>query len=324
MKFTGGAVNKKPRIAVVLGSGAAKGLAHIGVLKVLDEIGIKPDIVTGTSMGSIIGALYASGLKASEIEMIASSMERSDIKKFFSFTFGEAGLADGAKIREFLEDFLPFRKIQEFPIPFACCSCSITDGREIIFDKGDAVEALRASSSIPVLLTPDRIGDSVLVDGGLVNPVPVSIARRMGADIVIAVNVLNTPILENKTLEIPDSVYNNEPARETSQMLERLNDKMKNIIEREKREIAKTAKTIGSFLNMNDQINIIDIASQTFMMAESNLAKYRLSIDKADYLIEPDMSDIKHLDFLKIKEAVLIGEKEAWKAASKYKMEKLA
>jgi len=117
---------KKQKIALVLGSGAAKGLAHIGVLKVLDEIGIKPDIVTGTSMGSIIGALYASGLSPKEIELIGESLEKSDIRKLFGFSFGEAGLVDGMKIREFIDEFIPIKNIQDFPIKFACCSCSIT------------------------------------------------------------------------------------------------------------------------------------------------------------------------------------------------------
>jgi len=151
----------------------------------------------------------------------------------------------------------------------------------------------------------------------------VSVARKMGAEIVIAVNVLNTPILENKTLEFPKITTDSKYSAEPEQLIERLNIRIKDVIEREKREITKTAKTIGSFLNMNDEINVMHIASQTFMMAESNLAKYRLSIDIPNYLIEPDMSGIRHLDFLKVKEAVLIGEKEAWKAVSKYKMESI-
>lgn len=306
------------KIGLVLGSGAAKGLSHIGVLKVIDELGIKPDIIAGTSMGSLIGALYASGMCAKEIQNLALKIDRNEMRKLFRVTLEGAGFIDGQFIDEYLDEIFPVKNIQDLEVPFGCCACSITDGREITFTKGSLTDAVRASISIPGILTPHKLGELTLVDGGLANPVPVSLCRSMGADFIIAVNVLNTPILKNKVYDFPEKLKELKE-KNADKQAEKFNEKIKMFIVKEIENIELQAKRIGSILNLNDEINIINIISQTYLIGESNLAKFRLTTDKPDVLVEPNMRSVRHFDFEKLSEAILIGEKEAWKASAQNK-----
>ncbi len=312
-------LKKNKKIGLVLGSGAAKGLAHIGVLKVLDELGIKPDIITGTSIGALIGALYASGLKAKEIEIIAKAINKKQAKQLFKVSLNGAGFSEGKNINKMLNSILLKKNIGEFDIPFACVACNIIDGREIVFEKGDAIQAIRASISVPVLLTPQKFNNNVLVDGGLVNPVPVDIARRMGADYIIAVNVLKPPVLKHKKLSYPKYKYKKKDIKQEVD-IDNFNNKLKTFLIKEFDEMETLAGRIGRFFDINKKINIIDIITQTFYLGEANLAKNKLEADKPDLLIEPDTTIIKHLEFHKALEGILIGEKEMWKNIAKLKI----
>jgi NTE family protein len=310
--------NKPKKIGLALGSGAAKGISQIGILKVLDEIGIKPDIIAGTSMGALIGSLYAGGMNAREIQELTLGIDKKEIRKLFKVTLDGPGFINGQFIDEYLDEILPSKNIQDLKTPFGCCACNILDGREIIFSKGSLSDAVRASISIPGILTPHKLGDLTLVDGGLVNPVPVSICRQMGADFVIAVNVLNTPCLKNKVYDFPDRVREIRDKVDLNKA-DKLNEKIKLFITKEIETFELTAKRIGSLLNLNDEISILNIISQTYLIGESNLSKFRLSTDKPDILVEPNMRGVRHFDFDKAYEAILIGEKEMWKVSAQNK-----
>lgn len=307
---------RKLKIGLVLGSGSAKGIAHIGVLKVLEQLKIKPDIITGTSIGSLIGGMYASGYLAKDIEDIANTIDKDELKKIFKITFDGAGLVNGEILNKYLDSILPISTFENLKIKFGCVACNIIDGREFHFTKGFLRDAIRASISIPGILTPKKINDLAFVDGGLVNPVPVSLSRRLGADIIIAVNVLNVPILKSKSLDFPNE--NIEEDRIKSN--ESINEKIKNFLKQEIKIVESKTRVVGTLLNLNEQLNIIDILSQTFLIAESNLAKFRLGIDKPDFLIQPDMSSIRHFDFYRSKEAILLGEKEMWRFVAEKKL----
>ena len=176
------------KIALVLGSGAARGLSHIGVLKILEEHKIPIHMVVGTSMGAMVGGAYAAGLSASQIEEIACGTNWLQVAKIlFPKKLQSKALLDGERVQEFLLALFGERKIEDLQIPFASIATDIWAGEEIILDSGSLITAIRASISVPFLFTPMELNGRHLVDGGVVNPLPINIARDMGADIVIAV-----------------------------------------------------------------------------------------------------------------------------------------
>lgn len=181
---------REPVIAVALGGGGAKGFAHIGVLKVLESHGIKPRIVTGTSAGSFVGSMYASGKSPFDLQDVALSLEESDIR---DLTLSSQGFIEGRRLQDYVNRQVGNRNIQQFPIRFAAVATDMDTGRKAAFITGNAGQAVRASCSIPNVFLPAVISGKRYVDGGLVSPVPVSTARDMGADIVIAVDISARP-----------------------------------------------------------------------------------------------------------------------------------
>ncbi|RKG50503.1 patatin-like phospholipase family protein [Acinetobacter cumulans] len=181
---------REPVIAVALGGGGAKGFAHIGVLKVLESHGIKPKIVTGTSAGSFVGSLYASGKNPYQLQQIALGFKESDIR---DLTLNRQGFLLGQKLQDYVNKNVANKPIEQFPIRFAAVATRLDTGRKAEFIKGNAGQAVRASCSIPNVFVPALIGGQKYVDGGLVSPIPVKTAQNMGADIVIAVDISARP-----------------------------------------------------------------------------------------------------------------------------------
>ncbi len=178
---------RKPRIGLALGAGGARGWAHIGVIRALQEAGVEPEVVCGSSMGSLIGAAYAGGT-LERIEGWAQSLGWRDVLGLMDFTW-RGGLIRGEKLFDFFRARVEDRDIADFPVPFAAVATELHTGREVWLREGKALDAVRASIAIPGVFAPVLRGSQVLVDGGLVNPVPVSLCRAMGADIVIAVDL---------------------------------------------------------------------------------------------------------------------------------------
>ena len=177
---------KPASIAVVLGAGASRGFAHIGVLKVLEAHGVPVHMIVGTSAGSFVGSLSAYGLSAYEIQKIALTLEKGDI---VDFMFPDNGFIGGEKLEEFINKTVNNTPIEKFRTPFYAVATNIQTGQEAVFLKGSAGIAVRASCSIPGVFRPVKIADSMYVDGGTVSPVAVDTAKRYGADIVIAVDI---------------------------------------------------------------------------------------------------------------------------------------
>ena len=181
---------REPVIAIALGGGGAKGFAHIGVLKVLESHGIKPKIVTGTSAGSFVGSIYASGKTPYQLQQIALTLKESDIR---DLTLNSQGFVQGQKLQNYVNAHVANKPIEKFPIRFAAVATRLDNGRKAEFIKGNAGQAVRASCSIPNVFVPALIGGTKYVDGGLVSPIPVQTAKDMGADIVIAVDISARP-----------------------------------------------------------------------------------------------------------------------------------
>lgn len=182
---------REPVIALALGGGGAKGFAHIGVIKVLESHGIKPKIVTGTSAGSFVGSIYASGKTPFQLQQIAFSLKESDIR---DLTLNRQGVILGQKLQDYVNRQIANKPIEQFPIRFAAVATRLDNGKRADFIKGNAGQAVRASCSIPNVFVPATIGGTKYVDGGLVSPIPVQTAKDMGADIVIAVDISARPV----------------------------------------------------------------------------------------------------------------------------------
>lgn len=177
---------KPARIAVVLGAGASKGFAHVGVLKILEGNGVPIHLVVGSSAGSFVGSLYASGRGAFELQRIALAIQKGDVA---DFAVPDNGFIKGERLEEYINRALDNTPLEKLKIPFSAVATDIQSGKEVVFTRGNAGTAVRASCSIPGVFWPVRIGDRTYVDGGLVSPVAVDAARRQGADVVIAVDI---------------------------------------------------------------------------------------------------------------------------------------
>lgn len=178
--------SERPIVALALGSGGARGFAHVGVIKALEEGGIEADIVTGASSGAVVAALYASGYRARAIEGIALEVEESDL---VDLTPVGKGWVKGEALQEFVNRMVGDRPIERLPRRFAVVATAATSGRLTVFNRGNTGVAVRASASVPNVFVPPVINGEEYLDGGLLSPVPVKLARAMGADVVIAVDV---------------------------------------------------------------------------------------------------------------------------------------
>ena len=178
--------HRPAKIAVVLGAGASRGFAHIGVLKVLETSKIPIHMIVGTSAGSFVGSLYAYGFDAFQLQKIALSIEKGDIA---DITIPDNGFIKGDKLEEYVNTMVRKTPIEKLRIPFYAVATNIPSGQEVVFGKGNTGTAVRASCSIPGIFRPAKIGDKMYIDGGVVSPVAVDAARRYGADIVIAVDI---------------------------------------------------------------------------------------------------------------------------------------
>lgn len=181
---------REPVIALALGGGGAKGFAHIGVIKVLESHGIKPKIVTGTSAGSFVGSIYASGKTPYQLQQLAMQLKESDLR---DLTFNRQGIVLGQKLQDYVNANVGNKQIQQFPIRFAAVATRLDNGKKTEFIRGNTGQAVRASCSIPNVFVPATIANVKYVDGGLVSPIPVGTAKSMGADIVIAVDISARP-----------------------------------------------------------------------------------------------------------------------------------
>jgi NTE family protein len=181
---------RPPRIGLALGGGAARGFAHIGVIQALEEAGIRPDLVVGTSAGSLVAALYASGKSGAELAAVAQTLDESALT---DWSFPGRGLIRGEALARYVREQTGGRAIEQMKLPLGIVACDLDTGLPILFQRGDTGAAVRASSAVPAVFQPVKIGNREYVDGGLVSPVPVRFARQMGAELVIAVDISSAP-----------------------------------------------------------------------------------------------------------------------------------
>ena len=192
-----------PRIGLALGGGAARGFAHVGVIQVLQEAGIRPALVTGTSAGSLVAALYASGKTGAQLQHSAETMEEATIADWTLQIFTR-GVLRGEALAKYVNAQVGQKPIEAMVIPLGIVATDLNSGNEVVFQRGDTGTAVRASSAVPAVFQPVKVGTREYVDGGLVSPVPVRAARKMGAELIIAVDISSPPEASsaNGTLDI--------------------------------------------------------------------------------------------------------------------------
>jgi NTE family protein len=312
-----GDMNKNPKVGLALGSGAARGLAHIGVLKVLEENKIPIDFIAGTSMGALIGATYAAGLDIEQIEEIACNTDWKLTARLFLPTLPRSGFVEGKRIKDFLKTLIGDSNIDTLKVPFAVVATDLLTGEEIVIHKGSLVEAVRASISIPVIFTPVRHQNRFLVDGGLVNPVPTSVAAEMGADVIIAVNVIPSVDIRMKRIRMKNEERMSFSKKALSSAI--LENRLSKYIQ-DKLEKSALANRIENLFTKNAMSekevkapNLIDVVMQTVHIAENEICLLRLKQSQPDILVEPKINAVGLLEFFKAPEAIKSGEDAAIK-----------
>ena len=288
----------EPRIGIALGSGAARGWSHIGIIKALQRSGIEPDIVCGTSVGAMIGGAYVAG-NLDRLEQWVLGSTRSDVFAFFSIRMPQTAFVDMQKFEDFLHDFVAGddTKIENLPKAYASVCTSLEDGREIWLRQGGLMHAVKASMAMPGLFPAVSDEDRWLVDGGLVNPVPVSTCRALGADIVIGVN-LNADILTRRNLQTSQVSRSTRSKSTRTGVLENLRKQAQGVSGALFADSGRNERLPGLFYSISKSIHIF----------QDQITRRRLEADPADVLIEPKVGDIGLLEFQRAGDAIEEGE----------------
>lgn len=296
-----------PSIGLALGSGSARGLSHVGILKALDEAEIPIHYIAGTSIGALIGAVYAAG----EIEAFESFLHEVDwkiIASYCDFVLPRLGLLQGDKIYRLMEKFLPKQTFEDLHIPLATVATNLVTGEEVRFTSGDLYPAVRASMSMPGILQPLKIDNRYLVDGALVNPVPVNAVREMGADLVIAVDLLNDVTSRNeskrkiktsrRTKKKRDRALAGHTDNGNKWVFNRLEGKYRAMVKPVKKKIQNWKENRLSEENDSpNEPNIFDVISCSINIMGYQITQKNISADKPEIYITPDVDEIGLFDY---------------------------
>jgi NTE family protein len=314
---------QRPRIGLALGSGSARGLAHIGVIRAIEEAGIPIHCIAGTSMGALIGAVYAAG-KLDELEATFHAFDWKKTLSFFDVVLPKSGLLDGAKISELVRDHVHGARIEALPRPFRAVATDIASGEEVVIASGDVIEAVRASISVPGIFTPVRSRERVLVDGGITNPVPVSVARAMGADIVIAVD-LNHQIIAGKNLKpllnqeqplagSPRAEEGNPASALFARWVGEYRAAMGELRQRLLAGETQLSAQFARWLSPEEPLpSIFEVLLASINIMETRITETRLGLDQPEVLIQPPLGHIRFLEFGRAEEIIAIGYEHAKK-----------
>jgi NTE family protein len=281
--------------ALVLSSGGARGCAHIGAIKALEQNGFRITSVAGTSMGALVGGIYSTG-ELSAFEEWISSLDLMEVLRLTDFSISSKGLVKGKKVFEKIREIVPDRKIEDLLIPFCAVATDILNGTEVIFTEGDLFEAIRASISIPTVFQPYRIGDNYLVDGGLLNPIPVNRVKRHSDDLLVVVNVSAPIPCEKKEVENEHHFYSR-----YSEQIDTIKGKLSSIF-----------PSINKEDDDDDdepvEIGIFDIPNKSIGTMMRRISDLTLEMHKPDILINLPKESYGTYDFYKAKEIIKEGE----------------
>jgi NTE family protein len=274
----------RPRVGLALGSGSARGWAHIGVIRALEEAGIVPDVIAGTSIGALVGAAYAGG-QLDRFERWVGGLDWREVLSFFDVSFS-GGLIKGEKLMAFVAEHFVGVGFADLEKPFACVATELATGREVWLRDGPLIDAVRASIAIPGLFSPQVRDGRLLADGGLVNPVPVSLCRALGADIVIAVDLGSDLI--GRHLRPPPANDRRPP-----EWVARIRNWL--------------GRPPGSPAATPPLPSMLDIMATSINIMQVRIARSRLAGEPADVLIAPRLAGVGMLDYDQAAEAIAEG-----------------
>jgi len=294
---------KQPRkIGIALGSGGARGWAHLGVLRRLTELGIRPDCIAGTSIGSIAGAVYASG-RLETMEDLAAHLDwRRTAQLFLEVGFPRSGLLTGKNFMRMLRSIIPVHAISNLPVPYAAVATDLENETAVVLSAGSLFTAIRASIGIPGIFTPTIVNGRHLVDGGLVNPLPVSVCRDMGADYVIAVDInLRAPPSRRMSLRQARQAEPSPRVARLAASLIKLSGRFQDPAEN------ALSRWLAPQRRATESLSIFDVLTRSFRLAENQITRRELALHPPDLLIQPEVGDIMTLDFHRGPEAIAAG-----------------
>jgi NTE family protein len=282
------------RIGLALGSGVARGWAHIGVLRALERMGVKPDIVCGTSIGALVGGVYLGG-RLNELENWARQLNKMRLSRLFDFQLGSGGLIAGRRILQIFDDELRDRTIEDLPAQFSCVTTEYGTGHEVWLQSGNLLEAVRASYALPGLFPPVKLDGRWLLDGALVNPVPVSVCRALGARIVIAVNLNADAFGQDFVGRDPASIEDAGPAKQA--------------VAAATISLPGAALVRELFSRESDAPSLFSVMSSSLNIVQDRLTRSRLAGDPPDVMIAPKLAEIGLMQFDRAGEIIAAGER---------------
>jgi NTE family protein len=291
-------LKKRKRIGLALGSGSARGWSHIGVVRCLQEAEIPIDVICGASMGAVVGGCWAAGFLG-EMETLVRELRWPDIFRFLEVRLPRSGFMGGDKITAYLKERLTDLHIEDLPVAFGAVASDLYSGKEIWIRKGSLIDAMRASISVPVMFTPYPEGARWLLDGGLVNPVPVSLCRALGADVVIAVS-LNSDILGK-------SLFTRERRRRNQVIQEKVADFL---------DASIPWANPSAWLRPNGNSSLrgptlLEVITRSLYIMQDRITNLRLQAEPPDILISPHLADIALFEFNRGAEAIDEGYRSA-------------
>jgi NTE family protein len=301
----------RPRLGLALGSGSARGWAHIGILRALAERGLVPDVVTGASVGALVGAASAAG-RLTELEQWVRALTQRDVWRLVDTTFRGGGVMTGNRLMEAIAACIGDAPIESLPVAFGAVATDLYTGEEIWLREGPYMQAVRASSGVPGLFAPTWHEGRWLIDGGVVNPVPVSLCRALGADVVIAVD------LSRSVTKVAMRVRERAAATTTPASLP--NGSTGSAVSDEGTAILKKWSglvdgLVESFRSKRTEPGLLEVMSSAVNIMQERVTRSRLAIDPADLVLRPDLMSFQLMDFHRAREAIDIGRAHVEQAA---------
>jgi NTE family protein len=290
----------RARIGLALGGGAARGWSHIGVLRVLTEAGIVPDVIAGSSIGAVVGGCYAAG-KLDALEAFALSLTKRRVMGLLDFHFSGAGLIAGGRLQRLLDQDLTDQRVEALPVKFCTIATELVSGHEIWLTRGPLVQAMRASYALPGVFDPVMIGGRWLMDGALVNPIPITAARALGADIVICVNLNGEVRVRGTVIQSYDAGTSDEQEIE-----EAIDDAPRRwgIFPGSRADKPRKPNAPGLATVMVDAFNI----------TQDRIARSRLAGDPPDIMVAPKLAKMGLFEFHRAQECITLGRQATERA----------
>ena len=305
----------KQKVALVLSGGGARGNAHIGVIEELESQGFEIASVTGTSMGALVGGIYADG-EMDALKKWMVSLDRRRVFNLVDFTLGKSGVVKGDKVFKAMKRFIPDTLIEDLRLPYAAVAVDLIAQQEVVFREGSLFDAIRASVSIPTVLTPVKTGDALLVDGGVLNNIPVNHAKRSEGDLLVVANVnARIPVTYPEITREEDE----KQKKPYLKKMEAFQSQLQKILPRGLAEKESKENDDKLFQSHEGKLGYFNLISKTISLMTYHMAQMNLALHNPDILIEVSRDSCGTYDFFKAKELIDMGRYATMKSLEDYR-----